>query len=819
MPTAASSILLGLWQTWPSHCGMLPQIGKRLRASSRRGSPEEPGSFPKPISQVLRLKQGRIQAQVRIKGNTFKATLDTGATRSFISEQRAAQIGRGRDWREIRTRIRLADGSHRDLTRGLVVTIHLGQQQVKLFLLVMPTVLDDILLGIDFLCGIKAIISCGGEHLQLDSRAELTSEEQNNSEISARNDAPNEECVAAPSGILRSNEENLEISARNDAPNEECVAAPSGILRSNEENLEISARNDAPNEECVAAPSGILRNNEENLEISARNDAPNEECVAAPSGILRSNEENLEISARNDAPNEECVAAPSGILRSNEENPEMSARNDAPNEECVADPPGISRSTEDTKETPTVKHRRPNRARRNRNRHGDPMVRETQPSWTSALPTSSQTARQHNPFRQGPETPLPTRKVRFREPIVEGEDGVRPDGSTPTDIQREESLASIDTNTSLTAAPDTMDPRVSAFLQTELDKFDHLAGTSNIAEHHIVMRDDKPIKQRYYPKNPAMQAVINKQVDELLRDGRIEPSKSPHSAPIVLVGKKTGDIRMCVDYRQLNARSVPDAYPLPRIHHILERLRNARFISTLDLKSGYWQIPVAPASREYTAFTVPGRGLFHWKVMPFGLHSAPATFQRALDSVIGPELEPSAFAYLDDIIVIGTTLDEHIENLREVFRRLRHANLKLNRDKCSFFQRSLKYLGHVISESGIHTDPDKIAAIRELQPPTNVRELRRCLGVASWYRRFVPNFAAIVEPISTLLRKGRKWSWDTEQEQAFETLKTRLTEAPVLACPDFTQKFSLQTDASDHGLGAVLLQSIDGVERVMPVDD
>ncbi|KAH8320338.1 hypothetical protein KR059_003817, partial [Drosophila kikkawai] len=194
---------------------------------------------------------------------------------------------------------------------------------------------------------------------------------------------------------------------------------------------------------------------------------------------------------------------------------------------------------------------------------------------------------------------------------------------------------------------------------------------------------------------------------------------------------------------------------------------------------GYWQIPVAPASREYTAFTVPGRGLFHWKVMPFGLHSAPATFQRALDSAIGPELEPSAFAYLDDII------------------------------------RSLKYLGHVISESGIHTDPDKIAAIRELQPPTNVRKLRRCLGVASWYRRFVPNFAAIVEPISTLLRKGRKWSWDTEQEQAFETLKTRLTEAPVLACPDITQKFSLQTDASDHGLGAVLLQSIDGVERVI----
>jgi len=166
------------------------------------------------------------------------------------------------------------------------------------------------------------------------------------------------------------------------------------------------------------------------------------------------------------------------------------------------------------------------------------------------------------------------------------------------------------------------------------------------------------------------------------RDGRIEPSKSPHSAPIVIVTKKNEDLRMCVDYRQLNKNSVPVVYPLPIINHIMERLRNARYISTLDLKNGFWQIPVAPTSREYTAFTVPGRGSFHWKVMPFGLHSAPATFQRALDTVIGPDMEPHAFAYLDDIIVIGVTLKEHFQNLSEVFRRLRQARLRLNRDKC-----------------------------------------------------------------------------------------------------------------------------------------
>ncbi|KAL7725192.1 hypothetical protein ACLKA6_017348 [Drosophila palustris] len=224
---------------------------------------------------------------------------------------------------------------------------------------------------------------------------------------------------------------------------------------------------------------------------------------------------------------------------------------------------------------------------------------------------------------------------------------------------------------------------------------------------------------------------------------------------------------------------------------------------------------MARGSREYTAFTVPGRGLFHWKVMPFGLHSAPATFQRALDSVIGPDMEPFAFAYLDDIIVSGATLEEHVRNLGEVLRRLRQANLRLNRAKCKFFRRSLVYLGHVISGEGIHTDPDKIAAVRQLQPPTTCRELRRCLGIASWYRRFVPNFADIVQPMSLLLKKGQKWDWKPEQQAAFEELKARLTEAPVLACPDFSEKFVLQTDASDCGLGAVLTQLHQGAERVI----
>jgi len=160
----------------------------------------------------------------------------------------------------------------------------------------------------------------------------------------------------------------------------------------------------------------------------------------------------------------------------------------------------------------------------------------------------------------------------------------------------------------------------------------------------------------------------------------------------------------------------------------------------LDLKDGYWQIPLKKSSRQYTAFTVPGKGLFQWRVIPFGLHSASATFQRVFDQVIGPEMSPHAFAYQDDIIVIGRTLEEHKRNLRKVFRRLKEANLRLNPEKCQFFKKEVLYLGHRVTSEGIGTDPEKVAAIAELEPPSTVEDLRQYLGVASWYRRFVPDF-------------------------------------------------------------------------------
>lgn len=354
-----------------------------------------------------------------------------------------------------------------------------------------------------------------------------------------------------------------------------------------------------------------------------------------------------------------------------------------------------------------------------------------------------------------------------------------------------------------------------AFLAKELPLFDSIQGPTNQIQHHIRVTTKIPIKQRYRPQNPKMQEVINTEVDRMLEEDIIEPSSSPWSSPIVIVKKKDGKPRFCIDFRKVNQVSEKDAYPLPFISAILDRLREARYISSLDLKQGYWQIPLDNKSRPITAFTVSGRGLFQFKVLPFGLHSAPATFQRLLDTIIGPEMEPYAFAYLDDIIVLGKTFEEHLYHLREVFRRLRKANLRINPEKCHFCQKSIKYLGHVVSNGSIQTDPDKVDAIRSIPPPSNVKGLRRFLGVASWYRRFIPSFSELVAPLTRLLRKNQPWNWTEEQGTAFETVKERLTEAPVLACPDFSKPFVLQTDASDYGIGAALTQTTTDGDKVI----
>lgn len=332
---------------------------------------------------------------------------------------------------------------------------------------------------------------------------------------------------------------------------------------------------------------------------------------------------------------------------------------------------------------------------------------------------------------------------------------------------------------------------------------------------HVIKTNATPIKQRYYPVSPVIQRQINIELDEMLRQDIVEPSTSAWSSPILLVKKKDGGYRFCVDYRKLNAVTERDSYPLPYISHTLDKLREAHYLSTLDIKSAFWQVSVEENSRQYTAFTVPGRGLFQFKRMPFGLHNSPATWQRLIDSVLGPELEPFVFVYLDDVVIVTQSFDKHVEVLEEVFKRLREANLTVSFEKCQFCRPSMRYLGYVVDRQGLHVDAQKVEAMLKLPVPRTVKEVRRVLGTFSWYRRFVPDFATIVSPLTALLKKSRKFDWTPACDEAFRKIKTCLISAPVLCCPDYELPFIVETDASAYGIGAVLLQPHSDGDRVI----
>lgn len=339
--------------------------------------------------------------------------------------------------------------------------------------------------------------------------------------------------------------------------------------------------------------------------------------------------------------------------------------------------------------------------------------------------------------------------------------------------------------------------------------------TTTLTEHRIDVGSHAPIKQRCYVVSPKVQEAIREEVDQMLQDGIIEPSYSEWSNPIVMVKKPNGKYRFCLDFRKVNNISKKDAYPLPNMTSILDKLRAARYISTLDLRQAYHQIPLERGSREITAFSVPGKGLYHFVRMPYGLTGAPATFQRLLDRLIGPEMEPYAFAYLDDIVIVTPTFDEHITWLRKVLDRIAVAGLTINPEKCEFCKPQVRYLGFLVQREGLTVDPDKTRPILEYPTPSNLKQLRRLLGMTSWYRRFIPDFATVAEPWTRLLKKGARWEWGGDQDRALSQVRESLTTAPVLACPDFEQPFVLQTDASSVGLGAVLTQTLQGEERVI----
>ena len=331
---------------------------------------------------------------------------------------------------------------------------------------------------------------------------------------------------------------------------------------------------------------------------------------------------------------------------------------------------------------------------------------------------------------------------------------------------------------------------------------------------HTIKTTGPPIRQPLRRMPIALEDTIDTEVTKMLRQGIVRPSTSPWSSPVVMVKKRDNTWRFCIDYRKLNAVTHQDAYPLPRIDETLDSLSGSTYFTTLDLAAGYWQVGIEECDKEKTAFSTR-RGHYEFNVMPFGLTNAPATFQRLMECVLAGLTGEQCLIYLDDIIVFSSTFEEHLQRLTNVFIALRKAGLKLKPSKCFFAQKEVHYLGHVVSAAGVSPDPAKVEVVSSYPVPTNVKELRQFLGLANYYRRFVPDFSKIAEPLHKLLRKGNTYSWYSACQEAFTALKHRLTTPPILAYPDFKLPFLLYTDASDFALGAVLSQVQDGKERVI----
>ncbi|XP_069074081.1 astrocytic phosphoprotein PEA-15 isoform X1 [Pleurodeles waltl] len=297
----------------------------------------------------------------------------------------------------------------------------------------------------------------------------------------------------------------------------------------------------------------------------------------------------------------------------------------------------------------------------------------------------------------------------------------------------------------------------------------------------------------------------------------IEPSVSPWCSPVVLVPKPDGSVRFCIDFCKLNDISLFDTYPIPRVDDVLEKLGKAKYLSTLDLTKGYWQIPLSSEDKEKTAFSTPS-GLYHFTVFPFGLHGAPATFQRLMDRLLKP-FHDFAAAYLDDIVIYSDTWEDHLHHLDEVFRALTNAGLAANPKKFTLGNTQISYLGYLIGNGTLKPQQSKIEAISRVPTPKTKKDLRSFLGLVGYYRRFIPQYSTIAAPLTDLLQKQHPSTLvplSVSQLSSFETLKQSLTTEPVLRCPDFSAPFHLYTDASNVGLGAVLAQP-DGEGQDHPV--
>ena len=339
-------------------------------------------------------------------------------------------------------------------------------------------------------------------------------------------------------------------------------------------------------------------------------------------------------------------------------------------------------------------------------------------------------------------------------------------------------------------------------------------GHTKAAEHKIVLKDPDtpPFKERFHRIPPPQLDEVREHLKLMLDAGVIRPNNSPWCNAVVLVRKKDGSLRFCIDFRKLNSLTVKDSHPLPHICEMLESLAGAAHYSTFDMNSGFWQVPMSPESKQYTAFTLGSMGLYECESMPFGLCNAPPTFQRLMQNCLGELNLTYCLIYLDDVIVFSHTEEEHLERMRVIFDRLREHGLKLKPSKCEVFKMEINYLAHHVSKKGVLPSKKNLESITQCPPPDTYTKVKSFVGLVGHYRHFIKGFAKIVAPLYDLTsgenkdKKSERVDLPTEALEAFECLKAACLQAPILAFPDFDKPFLLETDTSGKGLGAVLSQ-------------
>ena len=376
-------------------------------------------------------------------------------------------------------------------------------------------------------------------------------------------------------------------------------------------------------------------------------------------------------------------------------------------------------------------------------------------------------------------------------------------GSEPPSARLSNSEMLVKLDEALNYLPEDQRKDVTGLLNEYKEVCKDKPGCTPLAVHDVDVGDASPLKQNPYRLNPSKLGKVREKVQFMLENDIIEPSQSSWSFPIVMVPKPDGSQRLCIDYRKVNAVSKTDSFPIPRLEDCIDRVGNSAFVSKIDLLKGYWQVPMTDRAKEISAFATPD-GQCQCKVMPFGMKNAPATFQRLTNQVIAGL--DHCVGYIDDILVYSDTWDDHIQQMKLLFDRLHKANLVINLAKSEFAKTKVTYLSHVVGQGQVLPREAKVEAILGFPIRQNKKELLRFLGMAGFYRKFVPNFSTVVNPLTNLLKGKVKYVCTDECQKAFEKLKAILANELVLAAPDFSNPLKMAIDASDVGVGAVLVQ-------------